>query len=72
MSAKEKVNEEIHRNLHEITVARTEEEVDELFGKTEQLITLHSDLFTPKEYTDSLATLRIFSWKARMKIREGI
>lgn len=55
MSAKEKVNEEIHRNLHEITVARTEEEVDELFGKTEQLI-----------------TLRIFSWKARMKIREGI
>ena len=72
MAKKEMIVDEYRRKLHDIAVARTEEEVDELFGKTEELIVTNSDLFSPKEYTDNLATLRIFSWKARTKIQEGI
>lgn len=72
MGKKEKIVDEYRKDLHNITVARTEEEIDELFGKTEELITGNSDLFTPKEYDDNLATLRIFTWKARAKIQEGI
>lgn len=72
MAKKEKIVDEYRRNLHDIRAARTEEELDELFGKTEQLIIGNSDLFNAKEYTDNLATLRIFYWKAKTKIQEGI
>ena len=72
MAKKEKIVDEYRRNLHEIAVARSEEALDELLEKTEQLITCNSDLFTAREYTDDLATLRIFYWKAKTKIQEGI
>lgn len=72
MAKKEMIVDEYRKKLHDITVARTEEEIDELFGKTEELITMNSELFSAKEYTDNLATLRIFSRKARTKIQEGI
>lgn len=72
MARKEKIVDEYREALHDIRAARTEEELDELFGKTEQLIIGNSDLFNAKEYTDNLATLRIFYWKAKTKIQEGI
>ena len=72
MAKKEKIVEKYREALHDIRAARTEEELDELFGKTEQLIIGNSDLLNAKEYTDNLATLRIFYWKAKTKIQEGI
>ena len=55
MAKKEMIVDEYRKKLHDITVARTEEEIDELFGKTEELITMNSELFSAKEYTDNLA-----------------
>ena len=72
MAKKEKIVDEYRRNLHDIAVARSEEILDELFQKTEDLIAGNSDLFSAREYTDNLATLRIFYWKAKTKIQEGI
>ncbi len=72
MAKKEKIVDEYRRYLHDIAVARSEEILDELLHKTEDLITVNSDLFSAREYTDNLATLRIFYWKAKTKIQEGI
>jgi hypothetical protein len=72
MAKKEKIVDEYRRYLHDIAVARSEEILDELLHKTEDLITGNSDLFSVREYTDNLATLRIFYWKAKTKIQEGI
>ena len=41
-------------------------------AKSRQYVTGNSDLFSVREYTDNLATLRIFYWKAKTKIQEGI
>lgn len=72
MAKKEKIVDEYRRYLHDIAVARSEEILDELLHKTEDLITGNSGLFSAREYTDNLATLRIFYWKAKTKIQEGI
>lgn len=72
MAGKEKIVDEYRRNLHDIAVARSEEILDELLHKTEDLLTGNSSLFSAREYTDNLATLRIFYWKAKTKIQEGI
>lgn len=72
MGKKEAVIDEYRKGLHDITVAGSEEEIDRISEKIQDLITENSGLFTVKEYTDSLATLRIFTWKARYKIQEGI
>lgn len=72
MAKKEKIVDEYRRYLHDIAVARSEEILDELLHKTEDLIAGNSDLFSVREYTDNLATLRIFYWKAKTKIQEGI
>lgn len=72
MGKKEAVIDEYRKGLHDITVAGSEEEIDRISEKIQDLITENSGLFTVKEYTDNLATLRIFTWKARYKIQEGI
>lgn len=72
MAKKEKIVDEYRRNLHDIAVARSEEILDELLEKTQNLIMENSALFNAHEYTDNLATLRIFYWKAKTKIQEGI
>ena len=72
MARKEKIVDEYRRYLHEIAVARSEEILDELLEKTQNLIMDNSELFNAHEYTDNLATLRIFYWKAKTKIQEGI
>lgn len=69
---KEKVIEEYRTNLHRIATARTEEEIEELFEDTERLLIGNCDVFTAQEYANDLATLRIYTWKARSKIQEGI
>lgn len=70
--SKEKIIEEYRAGLHRIATARTEEEIEKLFGKTEQLLVDNCDVFTAQEYANDLATLRIYTWKARSKIQEGI
>lgn len=72
MGKKEAVIDEYRKGLHDITVAGSEEEIDRISEKIQDLITDNSGLFSTKEYTDNLATLRIFTWKARYKIQEGI
>ena len=72
MAKKEKIVDEYRRNLHDIAVASSEEILDELLEKTQNLIMENSSLFNAREYTDNLATLRIFYWKAKTKIQEGI
>lgn len=72
MGKKEQIVDEYRKGLHDITVAGSEEEIDRIFEKTQDLITGNSELFSAKEYTDDLATLRIFYWKAKTKIQEGI
>lgn len=72
MGKKEAVIDEYRKGLHDITVAGSEEEIDRISEKIQDLITDNSELFSAKEYTDNLATLRIFTWEARYKIQEGI
>lgn len=72
MGKKEAVIDEYRKGLHDITVAGSEEEIDRISEKIQDLITDNSGLFSVKEYTENLATLRIFTWKARYKIQEGI
>lgn len=72
MGKKEAVIDEYRKGLHDITVAGSKEEIDRISEKIQDLITDNSGLFSAKEYTDNLATLRIFTWKARYKIQEGI
>lgn len=72
MGKKEAVIDEYRKGLHDITVAGSEEEIDRISEKIQDLITENSGLFSVKEYEDNLATLRIFTWKARYKIQEGI
>ncbi len=72
MGKKEAVIDEYRKGLHDITVAGSEEEIDRISEKIQDLITDNSGLFSVKEYADNLATLRIFTWKARYKIQEGI
>lgn len=72
MGKKEAVIDKYRKGLHDITVAGSEEEIDRISEKIQDLITDNSELFSVKEYTENLATLRIFTWKARAKIQEGI
>lgn len=70
--SKEKIIEEYRAGLHRIATARTEEEIEDLFEETERLLVENCTVFTAQEYANDLATLRIYTWKARSKIQEGI
>ena len=69
---KDDVMEQYRKELHNIVMARNETEVDAHNTAAEEIIAGGQRLLSPKEYADSLQALRVFTWRAKWKFREGI
>lgn len=69
---KDDVMEQYRREIHSIVLAKDEAEIDEHSANAEEIISGGQRLLTPKEYADSLQALRVFTWRAKWKFREGI
>lgn len=69
---KDDVMDQYRKELHNIVMASNESEVDEHNAAAEEIISGGQRLLTPKEYADSLQALRVFTWRAKWKFREGI
>lgn len=70
--SKDEIQERQRKLLHSIVMATSEEEVDQLLSETETFLAKYSKSLGSKEYSDSLQALRVFSWKAKHKLQEGI
>ena len=60
------------RLLHNIVMATSEDEIERLSELTAEFLAEHSERLGVKEYSDSLQALRVFTWKAKHKLQEGI
>lgn len=70
--SKDEIQETQRKFLHRIVMSTDEAEIDRLFSETETFLAKNSEKLGAKEYSDSLQALRVFTWKAKHKLQEGI